>query len=116
MAVAQHINGQLTATLHMAADDTRLAQALMPMLERKAGRLLVNGFPTGVEVTYAMVHGGPSPATSDSRVTSVGAMAIERFLRPVCYQDFPETLLPESLQDANPLQVWRLVEGKLQHP
>jgi len=86
----------------------------VPLLERKAGRVLVNGFPTGVEVAYAMVHGGPSPATSDSRATSVGAMSIERFLRPVCYQDFPAELLPEALQDANPLHLWRLVEGKLQ--
>ena len=93
-----------------------LARVLVPLLERKAGRLLVNGFPTGVEVTYAMVHGGPSPATSDSRVTSVGAMSIERFLRPVCYQDFPAALLPESLNDANPLHLWRLVEGKIEHP
>jgi NADP-dependent aldehyde dehydrogenase len=114
IAVAEHINGQLTATLHMADNDTGLARVLVPLLERKAGRLLVNGFPTGVEVTYAMVHGGPSPATSDSRVTSVGAMSIERFLRPVCYQDFPVGLLPESLQDGNPLHLWRLVEGKLQ--
>ena len=94
----------------------RARGVLVPLLERKAGRLLVNGFPTGVEVTYAMVHGGPSPATSDSRVTSVGAMSIERFLRPVCYQDFPAALLPESLSDANPLHLWRLVEGKLEHP
>jgi NADP-dependent aldehyde dehydrogenase len=100
----------------MGDDDVELARVLVPMLERKAGRLLVNGFPTGVEVTYAMVHGGPSPSTSDSRVTSVGAMAIERFLRPVCYQDFPAALLPDSLQEANPLHVWRLVEGKLQQP
>jgi alpha-ketoglutaric semialdehyde dehydrogenase len=84
------------------------------VLERKAGRILVNGFPTGVEVNFAMVHGGPSPATSDSRSTSVGAMAIERFLRPVCYQDFPEDLLPEGLQEGNPLHLWRLVEGKLE--
>jgi 2,5-dioxopentanoate dehydrogenase len=69
-----------------------------------------------VEVCYAMVHGGPSPATSDSRVTSVGAMSIERFLRPVCYQDFPAELLPEPLQDGNPLHLWRLVEGSLQQP
>ena len=116
VAVAKYINGQLTATLHLAQRDTELARVLVPLLERKAGRLLVNGFPTGVEVTYAMVHGGPSPATSDSRVTSVGAMSIERFLRPVCYQDFPAELLPESLQDANPLQLWRLVEGKIEHP
>jgi 2,5-dioxopentanoate dehydrogenase len=116
VAVANHLNGQLTATLHLEAADTALARTLVPILERKAGRILVNGFPTGVEVSYAMVHGGPSPATSDSRVTSVGAMAIERFLRPVCYQDFPASLLPESLQDTNPLQVWRLVDGKLQQP
>jgi NADP-dependent aldehyde dehydrogenase len=99
--------------MHLAAGDTVLARRLVPVLERKAGRVLVNGFPTGVEVTYAMVHGGPSPATSDSRVTSVGAMAIERWLRPVCYQDFPTELLPDGLQDTNPLKLWRLVEGKL---
>ena len=114
VAIAKYINGQLTATLHLAESDTELARTLVPLLERKAGRVLVNGFPTGVEVAYAMVHGGPSPATSDSRATSVGAMSIERFLRPVCYQDFPAELLPEALQDANPLHLWRLVEGKLQ--
>jgi NADP-dependent aldehyde dehydrogenase len=116
VAVAKYINGQLTATLHLAQRDTDLVRVLVPLLERKAGRLLVNGFPTGVEVTYAMVHGGPPPATSDSRVTSVGAMSIERFLRPVCYQDFPAALLPESLQDENPLHLWRLVEGKIEQP
>jgi NADP-dependent aldehyde dehydrogenase len=116
LAVAKYINGQLTATLHLAEEDIPLARVLVPLLERKAGRVLVNGFPTGVEVCYAMVHGGPSPATSDSRVTSVGAMSIERFLRPVCYQDFPSALLPESLQDGNPLHLWRLVEGELQQP
>ena len=83
------------------------------MLERKAGRIVVNGFPTGVEVSYAMVHGGPSPSTSDGRVTSVGAMAIERFLRPVCYQDFPEALLPEELRDAELASRVRLVDGVL---
>jgi len=116
LAVAEYLNGQLTATLHLAEQDTELARALLPLLERRAGRIIVNGFPTGVEVCYAMVHGGPSPATSDSRVTSVGAMSIERFLRPVCYQDFPAALLPESLQDENPLHLTRLVEGKLQQP
>jgi NADP-dependent aldehyde dehydrogenase len=114
IAVAKYLNGQLTATLHLTEQDVEIARVLVPLLERKAGRLLVNGFPTGVEVCYAMVHGGPSPATSDSRVTSVGAMSIERFLRPVCYQDFPAILLPEALQDSNPLHLWRLVEGKLQ--
>ena len=113
-AVAKHLDGQLTATMHLGDGDTELAGELLPLLERKAGRILVNGFPTGVEVCYAMVHGGPPPATSDSRVTSVGAMSIERFLRPVCYQGFPAALLPESLQDGNPLHLWRLVEGKLQ--
>ena len=114
LSVARRLNGQLTATLQMAKQDTALARELVPLLERLAGRLIVNGFPTGVEVCYAMVHGGPSPATSDSRVTSVGAMSIERFLRPVCYQDFPADLLPEPLQDGNPLHLWRLVEGSLQ--
>ncbi len=113
--VAAHLEGQLTATLQLDADDAgdlALAHALLPMLERKAGRVLANGYPTGVEVSYAMVHGGPFPATSDSRATSVGAMAIERFLRPVCYQDLPPSLLPEALRDGNPLGVWRLENGK----
>ncbi|HEY9137278.1 MAG TPA: aldehyde dehydrogenase (NADP(+)), partial [Terriglobus sp.] len=86
---------------------------LLPVLERKAGRLLINGFPTGVEVSYAMVHGGPFPSTSDTRATSVGAMAIERFLRPVCYQDFPAELLPLELQDKHLAEHARLVDGKL---
>jgi NADP-dependent aldehyde dehydrogenase len=114
VAVAKAVDGQLTATMHLAEADLALARRLLPVLERKAGRVLVNGFPTGVEVTFAMVHGGPSPATSDSRVTSVGAMAIERWLRPVCYQDLPAALLPEALQEGNPLGLWRLVEGKLE--
>lgn len=116
VAVAEHLSGQLTATVHLVEEDTELARRLLPVLERKAGRILANGFPTGVEVSYAMVHGGPSPATSDSRVTSVGAMAIERWLRPVCYQDIPSALLPEPLQDGNPLHLSRLIDGKLQQP
>ncbi|MDR5775612.1 MULTISPECIES: aldehyde dehydrogenase (NADP(+)) [unclassified Caballeronia] len=111
--VARRLEGQLTATLLMDNDDIDLARRLMPVLERKVGRILANGFPTGVEVSYAMVHGGPYPATSDSRATSVGAMAIERFLRPVCYQDLPAALLPESLADDNPLNLWRLRDGEL---
>ena len=114
IAVARHIDGQLTATLHLADADGDLAKKLLPILERKAGRILCNGYPTGVEVTHAMVHGGPSPATSDSRVTSVGTMAIDRFLRPVCYQDFPAALLPTALQEGNPLHLTRLIDGKLQ--
>jgi alpha-ketoglutaric semialdehyde dehydrogenase len=86
---------------------------LLPVLERKAGRILVNGFPTGVEVSYAMVHGGPFPATSDPRGTSVGSRAIERFLRPVCYQDFPDELLPVALKFDNPSGIWRQIDGEL---
>jgi 2,5-dioxopentanoate dehydrogenase len=97
-AVAEHLEGQLTATLHLAAQDEALAGRLVPVLERKAGRLIANGWPTGVEVAHAMVHGGPFPATSDGRSTSVGTLAIERFLRPVCYQDFPDSLLPHALR------------------
>jgi NADP-dependent aldehyde dehydrogenase len=113
LAVARHLEGQLTATLHLESDDFEFAKRLLPVLERKAGRILANGFPTGVEVSYAMVHGGPFPATSDSRSTSVGALAIERFLRPVCYQDLPAALLPQALSDDNPLNLWRLRDGEL---
>jgi NADP-dependent aldehyde dehydrogenase len=113
LAVAGHVEGQLTATVHAAAADSALAATLLPLLERKAGRILFNGFPTGVEVSHAMVHGGPFPATSDSRTTSVGATAIDRFLRPVCYQAVPAELLPEALRDDNPLGLARVVDGVL---
>lgn len=95
------LEGQLTATVQMDEPDSELARKLLPLLERKAGRVLFNGFPTGVEVCHAMVHGGPWPATSDSRTTSVGSAAIQRFLRPVCYQDCPAALLPTALQDGH---------------
>jgi NADP-dependent aldehyde dehydrogenase len=114
LAVARRLEGQLTATVHATPADRALAAALLPTLERKAGRVLFNGFPTGVEVSHAMVHGGPFPATSDSRSTSVGATAIERFLRPVCYQDVPADLLPAELRDDNPLHLARMVDGSLQ--
>lgn len=110
-AAAARLEGQLTATLHIADDDADAARALLPVLERKAGRILANGWPTGVEVGHAIVHGGPFPATSDSRTTSVGSLAIERFLRPVAYQNLPDALLPEPLKDANPWGVPRLVDG-----
>ncbi|SDM78799.1 NADP-dependent aldehyde dehydrogenase, partial [Franzmannia pantelleriensis] len=110
--VAAGLEGQLTATLQLDDGDLEAAKGLLPTLERKAGRILANGWPTGVEVCHAMVHGGPYPATSDSRTTSVGSAAIHRFLRPVCYQDLPAGLLPEALQDGNPLGVSRLVDGK----
>ena len=85
---------------------------MIQILEQKAGRLIFNGFPTGVEVTHAMVHGGPYPATSDPRFTSVGSLAIYRFVRPVCFQGFPQAMLPAELRDANPLGIARLRDGK----
>jgi NADP-dependent aldehyde dehydrogenase len=110
--VTEHLEGQLTATLHMDDADLDAARALLPILERKAGRILVNGWPTGVEVCDAMVHGGPFPATSNTRSTSVGSAAILRFLRPVCYQGFPDALLPSALQHANPLHLRRLLDSQ----
>lgn len=116
MQVVEHVEGQLTVTLQIEASDYTDARHLLPLLERKAGRILANGFPTGVEVCHAMVHGGPFPSTSNSMFTSVGATAIERFLRPVCYQDLPEMLLPQAVRDSNPLQLRQLVDGTLQAP
>ncbi|WP_107705335.1 aldehyde dehydrogenase (NADP(+)) [Nocardioides allogilvus] len=108
------LEGQLTATVHYAPADKEAAQQLLPVLELKAGRVLFNGWPTGVEVGHAMVHGGPFPATSDSRSTSVGSLAIERFQRPVAYQDVPADLLPESLRDDNPWGLSRRIDGVLE--
>jgi NADP-dependent aldehyde dehydrogenase len=96
LELARGLKGQLTATLQMEAADNATAAALMPVLERKAGRVLVNGFPTGVEVCDAMVHGGPYPASTNFGATSVGTLAIRRFLRPVCFQNVPAELLPED--------------------
>ncbi|WP_048632393.1 aldehyde dehydrogenase (NADP(+)) [Mycolicibacterium aurum] len=112
-AVAQGIEGQLTATVHADESDLDEAGELLPLLELKAGRILFGGWPTGVEVSHAMVHGGPFPATSDSRTTSVGSRAIERYLRPVCYQDVPKSLLPSAIADGNPEHLWRRVDGQL---
>ena len=99
VAVARSLQGQLTATLHMDEADIDTARRLLPVLEHKAGRVLVNGFPTGVEVCDAMVHGGPYPASTNFGATSVGTLAIRRFLRPVCYQNVPAALLPADLAD-----------------
>jgi NADP-dependent aldehyde dehydrogenase len=111
MAVLRAAEGQLTATLHMDEADMDLAAKLVPLLERKAGRILANGWPTGVEVAHAMVHGGPFPATSDGRTTSVGSMAIDRFVRPVSYQNLAPALLPEDLRDGA-TGAPRLLDGK----
>jgi NADP-dependent aldehyde dehydrogenase len=113
MELAGVIEGQLTATLHGTEADLVAFADLIAILERKAGRLIVNGFPTGVEVCHAMVHGGPYPATSDSRATSVGTYSIYRFVRPVCYQDFPQASLPDELKNENPLGIMRLIDGQL---
>ena len=112
LALARGLEGQLTATLHGTESDLAAFADLIAVLERKAGRLVVNGFPTGVEVCHAMVHGGPYPATSDSRATSVGTYSIYRFVRPVCYQDFPQAALPSELKDENPLGIWRMIDGE----
>jgi NADP-dependent aldehyde dehydrogenase len=98
-AVARSLEGQLTCTLMMDDGDTDMARSLMPILERKAGRILTNGYPTGVEVCDSMVHGGPYPASTNFGATSVGTLAIRRFLRPVCYQNMPDALLPDDLRD-----------------
>ena len=116
LAVIEGLEGQLTATLLLQDDDEAdlaTARALLPALERKVGRILANGFPTGVEVSTAMVHGGPFPATSDGRSSSVGTAAIQRFLRPVSYQNLPRALLPAVLREPNERGVWRRRDGAL---
>ncbi len=112
LAIARSLEGQLTASVH--GDEIDLAEYadLIAILETKVGRLIFNGFSTGVEVCPSMVHGGPYPATSDSRSTAVGSRAITRFARLVCFQNFPDASLPEELKDANPLGIWRIVDGE----
>ena len=114
IATIADLEGQLTATLQMEESDQADAARLLPTLSRKVGRVLANGWPTGVEVTHAMVHGGPFPSTSDGRSTSVGTLAMMRFLRPVCYQDVADAVLPPALQAANPWQLNRRIEGRLE--
>ncbi|BCX48905.1 2,5-dioxovalerate dehydrogenase [Haloferula helveola] len=111
-ATIPELEGQLTATVHGTDDELASSASLISALERRAGRLIINGFPTGVEVCHSMVHGGPFPATSDGRSTSVGTMAINRFCRPVSWQGFPQGLLPEELRDGNPLGISRMEDGK----
>jgi len=114
LRIAARLGGHLTATLHATERDLQEYAELIAILEQKVGRMIINGYPTGVEVTHAMVHGGPYPATTDSRTTSVGTEAIKRFSRPVCYQNFPQSILPDELRDENPLKIWRLVNGNLE--
>ena len=114
--IARSLEGQLTATIHGTEQDLHDFADLVAILETKAGRLIFNGFPTGVEVCHAMVHGGPYPSTSDGRSTSVGTRAIFRFTRPVCYQGFPDEALPAELKDSNPLRILRMVDGQSNRP
>jgi NADP-dependent aldehyde dehydrogenase len=111
LSAAAQLDGHLTATIHGTEEDLARGHELIRILETKVGRIVFNGFPTGVEVSHAMVHGGPFPATSDGRSTSVGTQAIWRFVRPVCYQDFPDAALPPELKNSNPLGIMRLVNG-----
>ncbi len=111
--LARSLAGQLTATLFTTADDMHVHRDLISILEQKVGRLLFNGFPTGVEVCPSMHHGGPYPATTDSRSTSVGTAAIKRFARPICFQNFPDAALPVELQNKNTRRIWRLVDDQL---
>jgi NADP-dependent aldehyde dehydrogenase len=110
--IARSLEGHLTATIHGTPEDLAEYASLVSILENKVGRLLFNGFPTGVEVCPSMQHGGPYPATTDSRSTSVGTAAILRFARPLAYQNFPQTALPPELKDTNPRGIWRLVDGQ----
>jgi alpha-ketoglutaric semialdehyde dehydrogenase len=110
--VVNELPGQLTATVHGTDAELTSASPLLEVMGQIAGRLIINGFPTGVEVCNAMHHGGPYPATTEVRSTSVGTAAISRYARPLCYQNFSDALLPQELQNANPLGIWRLVDGK----
>jgi 2,5-dioxopentanoate dehydrogenase len=114
LEVAKHMEGQLTVTLMATDEDVRQNEELVESVKNVCGRLILNGVPTGVEVCLSMHHGGPFPATTDSRFTSVGADGIKRFARPICYQDWPDKFLPDELRNKNPLKIWRTVNDKLQ--
>ena len=111
LRIARGLEGQLSATIHGTPQDFEEYRDLIEILQEKVGRLVFNGFPTGIEPCQAIHHGGPYPATSDGRTTGIGTAAIERWVRPICYQDSPQFLLPPELQDANPRNIWRLVDG-----
>lgn len=113
LEIARSLEGHLTATIHGDEEELEEYRDLISILENKVGRLIFNGFPTGVEVCPSMQHGGPYPATTDVRTTSVGTAAIYRFARPIAYQNFPQSALPLELQDGNKLNIWRLVGGKM---
>jgi 2,5-dioxopentanoate dehydrogenase len=112
LQIARSLEGHLTATVHGTEEDLREYADLVAILESKVGRIIFNGYPTGVEVGHAIVHGGPYPSTSDGRTTSVGTRAIHRFARLVCFQNFPNASLPDELKDENPLKIWRMIDGE----
>jgi alpha-ketoglutaric semialdehyde dehydrogenase len=111
LQVVSSLKGQLTGTIHCTEPELAGQSKLVQLLRSKVGRLVINNFPTGVEVCDAMMHGGPFPAATDARFTSVGTASIARFIRPICFQNYPQALLPQELQDSNPLQISRLVNG-----
>ena len=111
--IMDELEGQLTITIMAESSDLTSNKSLLETIREKCGRLILNNVPTGVEVTHAMNHGGPFPATTDTRFTSVGTSAILRFVRPLCYQNFPDDLLPDALKDNNPLSIWRKINGVL---
>lgn len=113
IAVAESLHGHLTATVHGTEADFAAHAPLLAILRRKVGRLIANGVPTGVEVCSAMQHGGPWPASSDSRFSAVGPRAILRWARSVSFQDMPQSALPAELRDGNPCGIWRTVDGVL---
>ena len=113
LEIARSLEGQLTASVHGTDEDLNKYADLVAILETKVGRLIFNGFSTGVEVCPSMVHGGPYPATSDSRSTAVGTRAITRFARLVCFQNFPDSALPDELKESNPLNLWRMIDGEI---
>ena len=111
LEAAENLAGHLTATVHGTPTDLENYKDLFEILEKKVGRIIINGYPTGVEVCHSMVHGGPYPATTAPQSTSVGTNAIKRFVRPICFQDYPKALLPKALHNDNPLNIWRLING-----
>jgi len=113
IAVTRHIEGQLTATLMATDNDIKSHSELIESVKNVCGRFILNGVPTGVEVCLSMQHGGPFPATTDSRFTSVGADGIKRFARPICYQNWTNDILPDELKNENPLGIWRTVNDKV---
>ena len=109
---ANQLDGSLTASIHGTEADLAAHRNLVTILEKKIGRLIFNGYPVGLEVNDSIHHGGPYPATCHSHFTSIGTRCINRFIRPVCYQNWPDPQLPDELKNANPLGIWRLVDGE----